>query len=134
MLFWQPYNRGHNTFCRIITRIYIIIIETNSRYTCINQFSIKYRFWFFLVYSYFLNTFCSIIIMSFELLSKIIGCKMDGRWIYNNLCNQCLSPLKLWVRTRFMTRCTRYNIIWYNLSVTYDRTVVFSGHSGFLHQ
>ena len=24
-----------------------------------------------------------------------------GGWIYNYLCNQCLSPLKLWVRTSF---------------------------------
>ena len=30
-----------------------------------------------------------------------------GSWINNYLCNQCLSPLKLWVRTQFMTRCTR---------------------------
>jgi len=34
-----------------------------------------------------------------------------GSWIYNYLCNQCLSPLKLWVRTLFMARCTRYNIM-----------------------
>jgi hypothetical protein len=25
-----------------------------------------------------------------------------GRWIYNYLCNQCLSPLKLWVRILFI--------------------------------
>ena len=29
-----------------------------------------------------------------------------GSWIYNYLCNQCLSPLKLWVRIPFMARCT----------------------------
>jgi len=34
------------------------------------------------------------------------------RWIYNYLCNQCISPLKLLVRTTIMTRCTRYNIMW----------------------
>ena len=28
-----------------------------------------------------------------------------GSWIHNYLCNQCLSPLKLWVRTPFMVRC-----------------------------
>jgi hypothetical protein len=29
-------------------------------------------------------------------------------WSYDNyLCNQCLSPLKLWVRSPFMARCTR---------------------------
>jgi hypothetical protein len=54
--------------------------------------------------------------------------------LYNYLCNHCLSPLKLWVRTPFMPRCTRYNIIWYTLSVTCDRLVVFSRYSGFLHQ
>ena len=57
-----------------------------------------------------------------------------GGWIYNYSCNQFLSPLKLWVRTPFVERCTRYNIMWYSLSVTCDRSVVFSGYSGFLHQ
>jgi hypothetical protein len=29
-----------------------------------------------------------------------------GSWIYNYLCNQCLSPLKLWVKTPFMAKYT----------------------------
>jgi hypothetical protein len=29
-----------------------------------------------------------------------------GSWIYNNLCNQCLSPLMLWVRISIRARCT----------------------------
>ena len=33
-----------------------------------------------------------------------------GSCIYNYLCNQYLSALKLWVRTTFMAGCTRYNI------------------------
>jgi hypothetical protein len=49
-----------------------------------------------------------------------------GSWIYNYLCNQCLSPLKLWVRTLFMARCTWYNIRWSSLSVTCDRSVVWN--------
>ena len=36
----------------------------------------------------------------------------QGSWIYNYLCNQCLSPLKLWVQIPLMARCTRYNIMW----------------------
>jgi len=28
------------------------------------------------------------------------------------LCNQCLLSLMLSVRTPFMSRCTRYNIMW----------------------
>jgi hypothetical protein len=35
-----------------------------------------------------------------------------GSWIYNYLCNECLSALHLWVRATFMARCIRYNIIW----------------------
>ena len=41
-------------------------------------------------------------------------------WIYNYLYNRWLSPLKLWVRTWFLARCTQYNIMWYwILSVTW---------------
>jgi hypothetical protein len=54
-----------------------------------------------------------------------------GSWIYNYLCNQCLSPLTLWVRVPLMARYTRYNIMWWCLSVTCVRSV---GFSGFLHQ
>jgi len=35
-----------------------------------------------------------------------------GSWIYNYLCNQCLSPLKLCFQMPFMERCTWYNIMW----------------------
>jgi hypothetical protein len=35
-----------------------------------------------------------------------------GSWIYNYLCNLCLSPLTLWIWVSLMARCTRYNIIW----------------------
>jgi len=34
-----------------------------------------------------------------------------GNWIYNYLCNQCFSSLKLWIWTPFMAMCTRYNIM-----------------------
>jgi hypothetical protein len=45
-----------------------------------------------------------------------------GSWIYNYMCNHFLSPLILWVRTP-------YNIKWYNLSVSCDRSVVFPRYS-----
>jgi hypothetical protein len=31
---------------------------------------------------------------------------------YNYICNQSLSPLKLWVQVSLMARCTQYNIMW----------------------
>jgi len=36
----------------------------------------------------------------------------DHTVVYNYLCNQCLSPLKLWDRPPFIARCTRYRIRW----------------------
>ena len=42
-------------------------------------------------------------------------------------CNQCLSPLKLWVLIPIMARGTRYN-----LPVTWGKYVDFSGYSGCL--
>ena len=50
-----------------------------------------------------------------------------GSWIYNNLFSQCLSPLTLWHRTSLMSKCTRYNIMRWNLLVTWGRSVVSSG-------
>jgi carbon starvation protein CstA len=41
-----------------------------------------------------------------------------GNWIYKYLCNQCLISLKLWVRTPFMARCTRYSVVWLWSSVS----------------
>jgi len=37
---------------------------------------------------------------------------LNGIWIYNYLCSQCLSTIKLWVRIPLMVRCTRYIIMW----------------------
>ena len=53
-----------------------------------------------------------------------------GSWIYNYLCNQCLSSLTLNLP---QARCTQY-IMWSSLIGTCGRLVVFSGYSGFLHQ
>ena len=55
-----------------------------------------------------------------------------GSWIYNYLYNQYLSPLKF-VRSN-PGHGHVYLIQHYSLSVTCDRSVVFSGYSGFLHQ
>ena len=52
-----------------------------------------------------------------------------GRWFYDYLCNQCLSPLELWVWILHMVRCTRYNIMRWSLSVICHRLVVFSKNS-----
>jgi hypothetical protein len=46
-----------------------------------------------------------------------------GSWMYSYLCNQWLLPLTLRVRT-WKARCTRYNIMWYSLSVICSRSVV----------
>jgi hypothetical protein len=46
----------------------------------------------------------------FEILRKShVSCPkamIYGSWIYNYLCNQCLSPLMLWVRISIRARCT----------------------------
>jgi len=55
-------------------------------------------------------------------------------WIYNYLCNRCLSPLKLWVQTLFMARCTQCNIMWQSLSINCNRLAALSEYSGFLNQ
>jgi hypothetical protein len=80
---------------------------------------------------FYLNTIWSIVITIITSLVIRWGGEASwswwyGSWIYNYLCNQCILPLKLWIRTPFMARCIRYNIMWSSLSVTCDRSVVFS--------
>jgi hypothetical protein len=52
-----------------------------------------------------------------------------GSWIYNYLCNQCLSPLKLWVQISLRRGVLHTTL---SSSVTCARSMVFSGYSGFL--
>jgi hypothetical protein len=89
-----------------------------------------------------LANFCEIsLFVLFVLVIIFFFCWGEG-WVsvvvwlldFHYLCNQCLSPLKLWDRIPLMVRCTWYNIVWKSLSVTCGRSVVFSGYSGFLHQ
>jgi hypothetical protein len=42
-----------------------------------------------------------------------------GSWIYNYLCNQCQSPLKLWIRTPFMAYFRTVLAVWYFLVLPY---------------
>ena len=37
---------------------------------------------------------------------SVSSCVQSLFWIYSYMCNQCLSPLTLWVRIPFMTKCT----------------------------
>jgi hypothetical protein len=55
---------------------------------------------------------CTIQVQHTAELEAILVIWSYGSWIYNYLCNQCLSPLKLWVWILLMVRCTRYNIMW----------------------
>jgi hypothetical protein len=50
-----------------------------------------------------------------------------GSLMYNYLCNQCPSPLTLWVRISLMTRSIRYNIMWWFVSNLWAGTVYPSG-------
>ena len=57
---------------------------------------------------------------------------LHGSWIYNYLCNQCLSSLMLWVRISIRARCTTLCdkvCQWLATGRWF-----FSGSSGFLHQ
>jgi len=51
-------------------------------------------------------------VLNLEFLLYLLGSSWSySSWIYNYLCNQCLSTLKLWVPISFTARCTRYNTV-----------------------
>jgi hypothetical protein len=47
----------------------------------------------------------SIYFLNFITFKLNRGRRGPDSWIYNYMCNQCLSPLKLWVRIQLMARC-----------------------------
>jgi hypothetical protein len=69
-----------------------------------------------------------------------------GSWIYNYLCNQCLSPLLLWVQISIRVRCTTLCVkvcqwlatgLWFSPGPRYEfkpRSWRSVFDSGFLHQ
>ena len=71
----------------------------------------------------------------YNIIRGLSSSRSYGSWIYNYLCNQCLSALtKVVSSNRAYTRCTRYNITWWSLSVTCGMSVIFSGYSVFFHE
>ena len=98
--------------------------EIVSDKMCTTAINLKFGYYFLYLVFIFFNFFYSLL------------CGSSWSWSYGSY-NRCLSPLKLWVRIPFMERCTRYNIIYDDKVchwLTTDRSVVFSGYSGFLHQ
>ena len=78
------------------------------------------------VYKSVIITQANNVVRTFILNARPLLSWLYDRWIYNYVCNQCLFtknvPLTLWVRIPLMVRCSWYNIMWENLSVTCGRS------------
>ena len=64
---------------------------------------------FLLLISFFTDNTDSTMLLLNKTLSTLY-CNLKS-WIYSYLCNQCLSPLRLWVRIADMAKCTLYSIM-----------------------
>jgi hypothetical protein len=87
------YSAGHN-FERWLTNARTI--QARFYLICIWCFTVENFKWIFVnirIICIFLQKLANI------LLSRLSWPWSYGSWIYNYMCNQCLSPLKLWVRT-----------------------------------
>ena len=62
-------------------------------------------------------------------LKKSLGARKSKgiNYVYRHLTifHYVWKTIKLWVRTPFLARCTRYDIIWLRLLVTWDESVCF---------
>ena len=67
-------------------------------------YSRSLKYWIHSKSLHFLTWQCSIILNI--LVWGLSWPWSHGSWIYNYLCNQCLSPLMLWVRISIRARCT----------------------------
>jgi hypothetical protein len=44
--------------------------------------------------------------VSLSIIQSILAYILIGSWMYNYICNQCISPLMLWVRISIRAKCT----------------------------
>ena len=112
-----------------------------TKLSCINhtQITVSYKWHFcyttccclILQFFFYFSRIFFISFLSLPLLHWPPWSSSYGSWIYNYLCHQCLSYLKLWVRIPLKAKCTRYSFMWSSFSVTCCRSLIFSG---FLHQ
>ena len=75
--------------------------------------------------------------LNLYVLSQIFKRKNRAKIIFlvtNGFNSICYAYSKALCSNPAQARCARYNVIWSSLSVTCDRSVVFSVYSGFLHQ
>jgi hypothetical protein len=92
-------------------------VKTSIRYANVWSFELKWtcRFFsllYFYVWCWIYTYHVSCSFLSCEVWCLHGKCKWSswswsyGCWIYNYLCNQCISPLTLWFRIPLMARCT----------------------------
>ena len=129
-------NSSHRIWPQTITKCHVLqyTIETNWNMGATGGTVTAY----FFQSTEFIRTSCCLIFSFLKCLAPLSAIFQlyqvrHGSWVYSYMCNQYISPLKLWVRTPFIARCTRYNLMWYILSVTCDRLMVFSVYSCSLH-
>jgi hypothetical protein len=100
----------------IVCCICLIFSDTLTRKLLDEAACLKIMSWKFyeyiriIIFRVSIHSTCHIVIFfSIEGLSWSWSC---GSWIYNYLCNQCLSSLTLLIPIPLMARCTRYNLMW----------------------
>ena len=129
------HSRGHHGCDRMVVGLQLPM-QSVPITTDVVSSKLKTFDFFPLKYYQFINLKFKI---SFRLLIYIFSYLIGGRcgrdrMIYNYLCNQSISPLTLWVWIPFRWGVLDTTLCDKVLSVSCDRSVVFSGYSGFLHQ
>ena len=112
--------------CLSLFELWLLISTLVSSNFCLFSFvhciacpSATYSFWLPLWY---VQTFAFFLFWP-------LYCSNYGFWLFVWYFHTFLLLLHIYISPK----CTRYSIMWYSLSVTYHRSVVFSGYSGFLH-
>jgi hypothetical protein len=76
-----------------------------------------------------------VVLLVVLVLSVVLSPLSEEMPVSSSLLNWCsLNTTNVVSSNPTQPRCIRYNIIWYGLSVICERSVVFSGYCGFLHQ
>ena len=111
----------------VMTRISLKIINrTDKRWSRNGSMSGCFRSIYFIVKTNGSDTICFQLNIVFTKVCIMLYIAHLYKFTYIIL-------LKLWVRIPLMAMCIRQDIMWYSLSLTCDRSTVYSGYSGILH-
>jgi hypothetical protein len=107
------------------------------RHQMMGKAHLRLRFWWVKKKKIKTNPIFNLILIRLQYIRLKRGCSVRSHMVVGFTTTCAISVyhhLSCEFKSRYLERCTWDKFMWQRLSVTCEKSAVFSGHSGFLHQ